>query len=808
MLRKAADFFVALFLLANLVIRFSTMFHYPPYNGYIALFLGAVVLGCVGVVFFQKYLKVFLFVFGFSFFLFGFPSMTLQSRVFELIVTCVATSLLLVNLRVGKDGGQRSESSKVKGERGKVEGQSSKVKGERNKGKDGEQKGWEKVQLNRTLVLLILCYVGLSFFSLLLLPVRQIFRDFWFFGFPDFFLYVFIAQPYHVYYPLPAILRLILYVILAVELASLNSRMEVYKSFFLGLFSGGIFCAFIGLLDFYGIISLQWYRFGKTATPGVLHSTFWNRGVFGEFTLSVVPFVLIGFMRKTKRVWFQVLLFCSLVVCEIALLLAGARAGWVSYPLILLICWVFFYFSKEGRFDSFRFTWKDFVKLAVSVPLTIVVSFFLIFYVFMPLSEHLKEGNKHKGIQKNAAATSRYLQRQASRIINPSERGRLYTWKQGYLVGMENPVFGMGYESFCRNAHVLKAIPESNLHKFYEEKGGKINLSAHGTLFQVFASGGVVGVFLWVMIVGYAILLLLFDLIKNKRLLNIPVIISIISFHTYGIFQSMQYVPMIWCIIFLNLGYALTLDGCVLPGRIRRWMGVGRKAAVLLVVIGFFVYFWNFESRCLAEKYGRRAWAFEQDEERFAGFFEHWNWNYGDYWWFSKRAAIRPDDRRQTTDDGNKAQSSKVKGERRKGQRTEDGGRFPEDRRQKTEGRKTKMVALEFYCRTPGLEEEPVVLTVSYDGRVLDEVVFEEKVSRKAQSSKVKGQTVQRVYELPAVDREEELLLEVSRTWIPHEVLGNFDRRELGVGVKVMEGRRRTTDDGRQRAESRGLMVD
>jgi len=36
LVRKVADGFVVVFLLANLVIRFSTMFHYPPYNGYIA----------------------------------------------------------------------------------------------------------------------------------------------------------------------------------------------------------------------------------------------------------------------------------------------------------------------------------------------------------------------------------------------------------------------------------------------------------------------------------------------------------------------------------------------------------------------------------------------------------------------------------------------------------------------------------------------------------------------------------------------------------------------------------------------------
>ena len=51
------------------------------------------------------------------------------------------------------------------------------------------------------------------------------------------------------------------------------------------------------------------------------------------------------------------------------------------------------------------------------------------------------------------------------------------------------------------------------------------------------------------------------------------------------------------------------------------------------------------------------------------------------------------------------------------------------------------------------------------------------------------GQVVRREYELPVVNGDDELLLEVSRTWIPHEVLGNFDRRELGVGVKLIEDR-------------------
>ena len=168
------------------------------------------------------------------------------------------------------------------------------------------------------------------------------------------------------------------------------------------------------------------------------------------------------------------------------------------------------------------------------------------------------------------------------------------------------------------------------------------------------------------------------------------------------------------------------------------------KVSVLLVVMGFFVYLGNFESRSLAEKYGKRIYDLDQGRDRFAGFFEHWKWSYGDYRWFGKKAAVY----------------------------VPDGGE----------------VELEFHCRTPGLEVEPVVLKVSCDGRVLDEVVFPEDRGQRTDDGKQTTEyTVKRTYELPVKSGEEqELILEVSRTWIPHEVLGNFDRRRLGIGVKML----------------------
>jgi len=257
-------------------------------------------------------------------------------------------------------------------------------------------------------VLLLLCYVGLSAFSLLLLPVRQIVKDLWYFGFPDGFSYLFIGPPYSFYYPVVAVIRLMLFVVLALEIAKSAVFQENFKFLFSGIFSGAVFCAIIGLLDFYGIISLGSYRFGVTSNVQ-LQSTFLNRGWLAEYIMTAVPFVLIGFMGRIRGLWWKVLLFVSLIICEVTLLLAGARAGWVAYPLILFICWLFFYFSKEDRLESVRFSWKDLLKIGISVPVTIIISFILVFQVFLPLSDYLRENNVIKGGGKNSNQITQYL---------------------------------------------------------------------------------------------------------------------------------------------------------------------------------------------------------------------------------------------------------------------------------------------------------------------------------------------------------------------------------------------------------------
>lgn len=535
---RIADVLTLIFLIGSLVVRFGTIFYYPPYNGYIAIFLGCGILGCGFVVIFPKYLKVLLFLFGFSFFLFGFGSIDIQSRIFELIVTCVGTTLFFIN--------------------------------KRKKTKNG---------LNEKLSILILCYVCLSVFSLLLMPVRQIVRDLWFFGFPDSFYYLFISPPYGFYYPVAMVIQLMLFTVLAIQLSEGDDRNITFNYLFSGILSGAVFCAFIGLLDFYGIVPLAWYRFGTTVTPGVLHSTFQNRDVFGEYVLTAIPFAMIGFMSKRNGMWWKTFLFGCLVICEIALILSGGRTGWVAYPLILFFCWSLSYFIKEGRFEISHFRWRDFAKIAISVPVTIIISLVLVFYILIPLSDN---------------GTSVNVTNQIDRIRELHSGGRDVTWRQGFYVGMESPVYGVGYESFLWHANSLIKTPGSHLKKYCGESI-PLDDSPHNVLISAFVNGGIVGLCFWLLIVGYAVIILTADLIKNRSLLNLPVIISIISFHLFGMAQSMQVIPMIW--LLLNLGYALTVDDDVLPARVRHISALLATLCVVLVGVGFMVYANHFESR-------------------------------------------------------------------------------------------------------------------------------------------------------------------------------------------------------------------
>ena len=727
--KKPVNFVFAamfVFLAVNLYFRFYAGFHYLDimlsghadrlYDVLITVIMVLSAMGLIGIVWFSKYLKGMLFVFGLSFALFGFQPYTPYSQFFDVLVTFGALALLIINFK---------------------------------------ERRFHAV--NRRLLLLLLLYVCLSGLSLLQLPLVNVFKGFALWGASWSFL-IFGAIPPWDLYASAGVNRLVLFVIFAILLSRLEGNRGFYRAVFLGALWGAVLSAVAGLLDYYGVISLTWFRtFNPVINPGGvqfrLQSIFGHPGWFAEFVTVTIPFILMGFVQKDRGFLWKMFLFGILVLCEIALILAKSRAGWISYPMTLTFCWISVYLLREGDgLKKWHIKKKDIIKIAVSVPVTIILSLLIVFKLFGVSSSLVKEKTgraiEPSHIEENliqssnvkpkakklthikAKAKQDSLENRFSKIFKASERTMV--WKQGYGVGWERPIFGMGYESFRWHKGILENVEKSNI-----RKNGSYRYqydTPHNLYLQLFVNGGFVGLLLWGLVVAYVMALLIVDLIKDKRYFNVCVALSIVSFHVYGVFQSMQYIPMIWFLIFLMFGYALTIDDGVLPLSIRKFARFLSIIGVLLVFIGGIVYLYNFESRNLVEKYGLEVYRKDQDKHRYFGFYPLLLGKYRGYRWSGKRAEVD------------------ING----------GG----------------TVEIDFRCDTPGVEKDPVVLSVYQDQKLLDTVSFTKKG------------TLRRKYAFPeTLGKTERLTLAVSRTWNPHKVYGNFDRKDLGVGVRVIKGK-------------------
>jgi len=288
-------------------------------------------------------------------------------------------------------------------------------------------------------------------------------------------------------------------------------------------------------------------------------------------------------------------------------------------------------------------------------------------------------------------------------------------------------------------------------------------------------------------------MILVVDLIRNQRLLNVPVIISIISFHAYGVFQSMQYIPMIWMLIFLCLGYAMTLDEKVLPERVRRITGVVIKVVIMLVLIGGVVYFVGRGSQGLAEKYGLKAYAQDQDWHRYHGFYHKEKGPSGDFRWSGKRGVIRISGREQGAGsrEGEKGRGLEGQGSEVGGGNAEGGGKDG------MSGMGGGLVQLRIECHTPGVDKEPVTVDIRVDDEPVDRLVFHQVGAKEwwywvnrgwgaPRLNTLKGDPVQRgrgSRELGAGGKGHEILIDVSRTWNPKRMGISGDVRDLGVAV-------------------------
>ncbi len=272
-LRKVLYGVTALFLLGNLCLRLDDIWHTGnAVRAVILVTFAAAIL----VFLYPRYLRWLLFLFGFSFFLYGFHSHSIYSRVFELLVTIFGLIFLSVGLR---ERGFQHKNGKLLG--------------------------------------MLLLYLCLSALSLLQLPLGHAFASARLWGFYDFAVQLFTATAGTYLYSIAAVNRWILFFAFVLLLSGVQGRREHYVALCTGILLGAIVSAVVGLLNYYGMLSLDFFRsLDPVENPGGiqfrLQSTFGHPGWFAEFVTVAIPFILLGFMGKKRSLAWRLFLFSRL----------------------------------------------------------------------------------------------------------------------------------------------------------------------------------------------------------------------------------------------------------------------------------------------------------------------------------------------------------------------------------------------------------------------------------------------------------------------------------------------------------------
>jgi hypothetical protein len=310
------------------------------------------------------------------------------------------------------------------------------------------------------------------------------------------------------------------------------------------------------------------------------------------------------------------------------------------------------------------------------------------------------------------------FEQRVSQLKNPATRKVI--WVETIDLVKEKPLFGFGYESFKQQNSILKKVK-----KEFD--------TPHNLYLQLLVSGGIVGLLLWGVLILSTLFLLIVDLIKNKTYFNIAVILSSIAFHLYGLAQTMQYIPMIWLLIFMNIGYAMTINEQVLPDWVRKVKVVSLMGLFLMVMAGVAAYAFDFESKSLAVKKNWNIYALDQNQNKYLGFYRAEQWGkQGIYRWTGSSAAIK----------------------------------LPRAERFK----------LTFICSAPDLADNPLVLSVFDGDTQIDEISF------------IRQQSVSREYFIPQARFEEKKLnFHVSRTWNLWKLGVSNDRRNLGGAISEIK---------------------
>lgn len=574
--------------------------------------------------------------------------------------------------------------------------------------------------LNRDIAALLFACVLLALTSLALFPVGAMTRLFTLWGFVDFSSAVFTAPPENPLYALAAGDRLLLFASVILLLSSHGDGRSCYRRLFQGAAVGGVLAACLGVLNQFGLVDLSWYRPQFLDPSGVprLHSITGNPGWFAQYLIGSFPFIILQpwarlpmMIRRFGRVFFFLL-------CGAALLLTGSRTSWLIFPVVGSLCAIASILQADYSFG----------RSTGVIARVVVRSLLLLFLVVLVSTGLLFTTTQKEASKKTVVGNPRieYLVQRMRHVFNPGERSRL--WRQSLVLGWESPVFGLGYEGFKWHQKIMASVPESNFAR--HRQTANMWDTPHNLPLQLFISNGVAGLILWALLFASVLMVLWHELRHSNSRFAAAVLISMVSLLLYGLTQSLLYIPMIWFLFLLTIGYGLTVPHSILPHRLRYLRAPFLAVVFLIVLSGSGYYFVNAQSQNLARKYGMTVYSDDREAVQYAGFYPREDWgDDGVFRWSGPRAEIR----------------------------LPRGG----------------MVGFTLVCNTPNLGDDPVVLDVTVNNHPLDRYTFWD------------AGKVNRTYFFPSVEGHavNTIVFSISRTWSPRLAGVGADTRNLGIAV-------------------------
>ncbi len=663
---------IVVFLLFNIYIKTTIIL---VSNHLLAYPLMGIFIICFFAVNNEKIKDYLFLLFGFSLFLFGFRSGDIQSQFFEFSVACIAIVLLLE---------KRNENYSY------------------------------NVRGNYFIIIFIL-YFLIALFSLLLLPVSDFFSKIILWGISDFAFYVMSASPDLPEYSLAAVNRLGLFFLAAgLLICSGRSAEKHFLHLFKGAAWGLVVAALLGLFEYFNFLSLSWY---VPAVHNKLHSTFLNRGWYSEYAICLTPLLFLGRCSSESR-FRSVFAGLAVLLIGISILFTGARTGWILFGVV--VAGLVTIFCGQGRLLRNLFKGIGFSLLVMVV--LVALSFAL-----------LKTSQRIDGVEgthaSNISEKQTFLKK---RLVRFFQTGRIKNWQDTLHIIDGSYLVGRGYESFSWQGHVLNTISSSSYKKY--QRYENIRDTSHNFFLQIIVSNGLVGLITWFALAGTAAFILFKDYKINNNCQSGIMLLCLSVFHLYGLTQSMQYIPMIWFLVFIFIGYAMLRSMSVWPGIKPRFFRYALSVSIVCCLSAVSSYAFNIGNQLEARRYGIDVFAVDQDSYLYRGFHAKESWvGQGIYRWSGRQAEIV------------------LNG--------------------------SGLVGLNFVCYAPRLQQKPIVLDVFLDDLPIDRYTF-------WKTGKIyRTYWVQPRHEM----NERKIRIEVSRTWNPlQEGLGR-DIRNLGVAVSELK---------------------